>query len=313
MHESLVRAAERQHGLITRAQMKRAKLSRDQIKRLQYSKRLVEIRPGVYKLVGTPPSWEQGLHAAVLSVTGSNASHASAARLGALPVDADRYEITTPRSRQVCLTGVRSHRSELWLPEDSRNRPGIPRSSPDRMVMDLSGRLDAKALGRLVDELLRRRALRLDRLAVVRGRFRAAPGRRPGVVDDVLAARLAGYAPGDSDLEAQILRALQAANLPMPTAQHRVKVGGARYRVDLAYPALMLAIEIDSWAYHQWRSSFDRDRAKRNDLTLLGYAVLQVTDGMTNAEIVDLVGRALATLGESGADVRSDITQRRAG
>lgn len=313
MHKNLVRAAERQHGLITRAQLKKANLSRDQIKRLQQSKRIVEFRPNVYKVVGTPASWEQGLHGAVLSVVGSNASHTSVARLDSLPVDADRYEITTPRSRQVSLNGVRAHRSELWLPEDTRKRPGIPRSSTERMIVDLSGRLDSKALGRLVDELLRRQMLRLDRLAVVRGRFHPAPGRRPGVVDEVLAARLGGYAPGDSDLEAQIIRALQTAGLPMPTAQHRVKVGSARYRVDLAYPEQMLAIEIDSWTYHRWRSAFDRDRAKRNDLTLLGYGVLQVTDGMSDGQIVDLIERALATLGNVGADVRSDVPQRKAG
>lgn len=313
MHPDIITAAERQFGLVTRDQLQDKHLSRDQIKRLQRQRRIEEIRPRVYRIVGTPHTWEQGLLAVLLCAGPAVASHACGRAVYTVPFGRAPYEITTTQGRQVRLAGVRAHRSDLWLPEDETSRAGIPVCSPERLVLDQSGRLDARQLGRLVDELLRRGLLRLDRLALTRGRFNGARGRRPSVVDEVLVARLTGYVAGDSNLEAHIIRAIQAAGLPMPTAQQRIEVRGAHYRIDLSYPEHMIAIEIDSWAYHQWRSTFDRDRAKRNDLTLLGFNVLQVTDGMTDHAIVELIGRALLTFGQVGAGIPSASHEQRAG
>ena len=171
-------------------------------------------------------------------------------------------------------------------------------SSTSRLIVDLSGRLTPAQLGTTIDALARRRLLRIADLARTNGRLRAAPGRSPAVVEDLIAARCSGYSPGDSDLEARVVRALQRHGLRLPTAQQRIKVGNRRYRIDLCYPDVKLAIEIDSWAYHRWRSTFDPgDRAKRNDLTLAGYRVLQVTDGMSDRDIVGAVAHGLAPVG----------------
>ena len=113
----------------------------------------------------------------------------------------------------------------------------------------------------------------------------------------VLAARWDGYDPGDSDLESRVLRALAAAGLPLPGQQVRVTVGGRRCYLDLAYVEIRLAIEIDSWAYHRFRSAFDGDRAKGNELLLLGWRVLRLTDAMSDAQVVDDRRRALHALG----------------
>jgi very-short-patch-repair endonuclease len=255
----------------------------------------------VYLVAGTPRTWTQGLVAVLLAVDGAVASHGSAGRLYGLRVDSPRYEITTDRSRQVVLPGVGAHRSVLWSPDDRRRRDRIAVTSPARLAVDLSGRLSAKELGALVDDLLRRKLLRIPELALCAGRLRSGTGRRPSVVHEVLRARCAGYQVGDSDLEVKVLVALAAAGLPRPNSQHHIRVDGRRYRIDLAYPRSSIAIEIDSWAYHRWRSTFDSDRARRNDLTLAGYTVLQVTDGMTDADIVRFVQGALTMLADSKA------------
>jgi very-short-patch-repair endonuclease len=301
VERTVVVFAKRHHGLVTRERLLAAGFTVAAIKHAQRAGRIREMRPGVYGLVGSPPTWMQGLAAVLLSVDGAVATHSSAARLYDLRSSHARYEITTARIRRVRLPGVDEHRSLCWLPEDTRLRVGMKVSSPARLVVDLSGRLDRKALGSMTDELVRRRLLRLGDLARTAGRLAPAPRRRTRLVHDVLAARWHGYAPGDSDLEARVIRALHRAGLPAPTAQHRVQIGGRRYRVDLCYPDVRLAIEIDSWAYHQWRSAFDGDRARRNDLTLNGFHVLQVTDGMTDGEIVDIIGSGLSRLGRLGA------------
>lgn len=293
MRRTIVRFAENHRGLVTRSQLKTSGASASRIRNLQRSRRLRSVRPGVYAVVGSAPTWKQGLQAIVLSVPGSAASHWCSIRLVGIRVAEARYEITVPRRRQTRLAGVVAHRATMWLPEDTVVRQGIPCASAARTVVDLSGQLDADELGRLVDELLRRRVLRLRDLARTAGRLPAARGRRPAVVREVLAARLEGYEPGDSEREARTVRLLLAAGLPAPTAQHRVRIGSRRYRVDLAYPDRMVAIEIDSWEYHRWRSAFDGDRARRNELTIRGYAVIQVTDGMPDHEIVRTVRGAL--------------------
>ncbi len=64
----------------------------------------------------------------------------------------------------------------------------------------------------------------------------------------LLAERIPGYDPGDSDLETRVLRAIVAGGLPVPAQQHRVRTVGRALKIDLAYPAARLAIELDGWS-----------------------------------------------------------------
>ena len=47
--------------------------------------------------------------------------------------------------------------------------------------------------------------------------------------------------------------------------------------VDVAFPAKKIAIEVDGWAYHSDVDRFRRDRARQNDLIMLGWTVLRFT------------------------------------
>jgi very-short-patch-repair endonuclease len=105
---------------------------------------------------------------------------------------------------------------------------------------------------------------------------------------------LAGYEPGDSDLEMRFVRAIVAAGLPEPELQHRVVVGSRRCRIDIAYPDLRIAMEIDGWEHHRSRTAFDEDRARANDLVVAGWQVLRFTSTMSNAQAVASVAGALS-------------------
>ena len=56
-------------------------------------------------------------------------------------------------------------------------------------------------------------------------------------------------------------------------------VAGSRYFVDIAFPAAMLAIEIDG-RVHERYDAFEHDRARQNDLVLQGWRVLRFTWAM---------------------------------
>ena len=52
-------------------------------------------------------------------------------------------------------------------------------------------------------------------------------------------------------------------------------VGG--YVVDIAFPGLRIAIEVDGWAFHSDRQVFQSDRVRQNQIALLGWQVLRFT------------------------------------
>jgi very-short-patch-repair endonuclease len=81
--------------------------------------------------------------------------------------------------------------------------------------------------------------------------------------------------------------------------QHRVTMGTRRYRIDLCYPELRIAIEFDSWQFHSGRRAFDEDRARANQLVLLGFVVLHFTSKSSDQTIVDTVRVAHARASRS--------------
>jgi very-short-patch-repair endonuclease len=76
--------------------------------------------------------------------------------------------------------------------------------------------------------------------------------------------------------------------------QHRVRVNGRTVRIDLAYPDALIAIEYDGWDFHRTRGAFDLDRARANELELLGWTVLRFTSASSDQVVVDTVRAALS-------------------
>lgn len=288
--------AQRQYGLVSHKQARAAGLSPDAIRNLHEHGAWQSIRRGVSVMRGAPRSWEQSVLAAILAA-GDNAwaSHGAVLRLndfdGARQWD---IEITTLRERRLRVEGVTAHRSQTLEERDLAIVKRIPTLTVARTFADLSGRLDVEALGQLVDEGLRRRLTSLRAIdRVVRRLHHVAPGRSPAKLERVLAARVPGYEPGDSNLETRVYEAIVAAGLPTPVRQHAVVVGTRRYYIDLAYPHLLIAIEVDGFDYHRGRSSFDDDRRRQNDLVRAGWIVLRFTSRSTLDEIVTSVADLL--------------------
>ncbi|HEX2047227.1 MAG TPA: type IV toxin-antitoxin system AbiEi family antitoxin domain-containing protein [Acidimicrobiales bacterium] len=292
-----------QHSLITLDQALGAGLSTGQVRQRVRSGEWSVARPRVYAVAGAPPSWGQAVAATAFSLQpGAWISHHTAGRLwGFDAVEAEEVDLVVGLERRVKMAGVRSHRTSALFTADLTRRAGIPVTTPERTLVDLSAGFPVPVLGRMLDDGLRRRLLRLDRLRSCVGRLQKAPGRRPASIHELLADRLPGYDPGDSDLETRVLRVLVAAGLPAPVQQCRVRIGGRTFRIDLAYPAAKLAIELLGWEFHGGRSAFDDDRARTNALVLAGWTVLEFTSRSPDATIVAAVRTVLAQCGRFGA------------
>jgi hypothetical protein len=237
--------------------------------------------------------------ASVLAAGGDAvASHTTAAVVWGLPnVSAETTEVSTARPRRARLRGIRVHRTVAFLDEEHTVRNDVPVTTVARTLVDLSARLSPLQLGIATDDALRRNVLTLNELRRCVGGLAAGPGRRTARIHALLAVRLTGYDPGDSELEMRVLRAIVAAGLPEPVQQHELRLPNRRCRIDLAYPDVKLAIEVDGFGPHTTRTAFDRDRARANDLTTAGWTILRFTSASTDRQIAQSVSTTLRRLG----------------
>jgi len=82
----------------------------------------------------------------------------------------------------------------------------------------------------------------------------------------------------ESVFERRLLRIMEREGLPTPVLQYSIHdAAGLIGVVDFAYPDARLAIEADGYRWHSGRVRWERDRARLNRLTLLGWRVIHVT------------------------------------
>jgi very-short-patch-repair endonuclease len=86
-----------------------------------------------------------------------------------------------------------------------------------------------------------------------------------------------------SHAERLLLLHLRAAGLPEPIREYRFHPS-RRWRFDFAWPAAMLAVEVEggSWTYgrHVRAKGFEADCEKYNAAVLLGWRLLRFTPAM---------------------------------
>ncbi|HEY4397671.1 MAG TPA: hypothetical protein VGO28_08350, partial [Acidimicrobiia bacterium] len=291
----------RQHALVTLEQARMCGFTDDAIRHRVQASRWRRMRHGVYLLNGAPETWEQAALAAVLACgPEAVASHSTAAVLWGLPnvLHEVTFEVSTPRPRRVRQPGVRVHRTMRFLEIEHAMTHQIPVTSVARTLVDLSGSMSVQQLGIATDFARRERELRLVELERCCAGLAPAKGRKPTRIQAVLRARLERHDETDSGLEMRVLRAIVNAGLPEPVQQHRVRVGNRWRRIDLSYPELKVAIEVDGWTHHGPRSAFDADRARDNELAIIGWDRLHFTSTFTDKEVGETVAAKLAALGQ---------------
>lgn len=288
--------AERHDGLLSSDAASNAGLSRGQMARRRETGRYRALRREVFVIAGAPPTWMQQVRAVALSCGPKVAvAHLTAARLlGADVVDDGTIHVIGPISRLVRLDGVTCHRSTTLEPEDLVQRDGIACTSPLRTVIDMSGSLSIKELGKLTDHFLRTRQLKLEALRERVDRSRPAPGRSVKRLRIVLSSRIPGYDPGESELEGRIARIIDSTGLARPAQQHRVRLGGDRYRIDFAWPERKLYLEGNGFGFHRLSSDLDSDAVRQNNLVLDGWTPIEITWRMPDALIADTIRRFLS-------------------
>jgi very-short-patch-repair endonuclease len=270
-HRALAELAKRQHGVVSAAQLAELGYSPYAVARANASGRLHRLHRGVYAVGHTCLSWHGHCLAAVLACgTDAVASHRSAAWLwGVLPRRPARLDVSAP-TRRHRRPFARVHYAAL-TDADRASREGIPITALPRTLLDVAATASPAALDRTIE---RAEALgAFDLLAVDDLLGRA--GRHPGA--GRLRRALAIYRDEPaflrSRLERRFLDAVRARGLPRPSVNRNV----AGYELDFYWERERFAVELDVFATHGSRRSFEEDRARDVALKLLGIESIRLT------------------------------------
>ena len=290
----------RQHGLISRSQALDEGVTSRQIDRLVKAGVWEREASGVYRHEAVLSTVRSRLLALCMA-HGAVASHRSAAALH--PIEGyrlDRVEVVVPPGRARGIRGARRYESSQMSLFKPVERDGILCTPVGRTVLDLAAVVSRGQLDRTIDAVLRDGQLRLSDLYGVL----ASHARRGRRGCEALRASLAERFEKDvvplSDWSRMVADLLVDAGLKYPALEHRVCRVDGRFvaQVDLAFPSLRVAIELDSARWHDNRESFVQDRRRRNEITLAGWTVLNFTwSDYTDhpAALCEAVAKALAT------------------
>jgi hypothetical protein len=268
----------RQHWLVTLADVRSAGGDHRAASRRVAAGIWLRVDVGTYRLAGVPPSWEARALAPILALgPDAMASHSSAAALHGVPGFAQGTpELTVPRDGGGRLRSDAIIHTSTDLDRCQRViLRGIPATDIDRTILDLARRTGEERLGRIIEWARRDALTTWDDL--IRTLARHARCGRPGIrrLRGVILANMHRHEVTDSDFELLVITSMVERGLPEPVLHHKVFADGRFVaEVDLAYPELRIAVELDG-RVHLREDVWERDLPRQNDLVLLGWTVLR--------------------------------------
>jgi very-short-patch-repair endonuclease len=285
--------AARQHGVVTRSQLAGAGLTRHGIQHRVDAGRLHRLHRSVFAVghTGLTPAGVR-LAAVLASGPGAVLSHRSAPSTGACCPPVPRSSTSPVGSRAGAgPQGVVLHHTRELGTTDVRERHGIPVTSPARTLLDLAATASLRELEHAVNEA--RIARLLDRPSLDALVTASAGARGHAALRTVLSG---GPGVTRSTMERRLLGLVRRAGLPRPRTN--VKLLG-RHEVDALWPDRRVAVEVDGYAVHSGRDTFENDRRRDGDLLAAGYRILRVTWLQLRDEPEAVVARLAAVLARS--------------
>jgi very-short-patch-repair endonuclease len=225
------------------------------------------LHPAIYLVGGHRMTDEARIRAAWLWAGEQAAISGAAAACwhGLIPEAPDQVEVTVPRRLGPGdRPDVRVRRRDL-LPADLVGIRGIRLTGLPLSVLETAVALPEGSA--FLDRALQRRV----RFPTVYRAFCRNMGRRGSSAAGRLLVAAADRA--DSAAERLLVRLLREAGVTDWVLGHPF----GPWRIDLAFPAAMVAVEVDGWAWHQDVERFRADRAKQNALVRAGWTPLRFT------------------------------------
>lgn len=266
------------HGVIGDTDLVYLGATRPQIRRWIRKGHYRRVLPGVVVIGGAPRTWKQEASAAAAwGATGCAISGPSAFRVrgfdgfSGVPVE---LSITSKKDPRAVPFSV--HRVDENLLSEIELVDGIPITSVKRTVVDLAA-VNHFRTERALHEGLRRKLI-TEAAFFVFVEEESMRGRRGIARARAIALALTGTEHlTATDVEQKLAADIWASDLPKPEPQFPIKLSSETNYFDFAYPGALLAIEVDGYAWHGGRKSFERDRERDVESGLLGWTVLRFT------------------------------------
>ncbi len=261
-----------QYGVVSRRQLQACGVTPSRVAHLLSSGWLRRLYRAVYA-VGHTVLRPEGLRLAAVLACGDGAvlSHRSAAwHWGLINNGPTLVEVSVARGRGRGPRGIRV-RSALLKGSDVAVNRGVPITTVSRTLVDLAGVASDRITLDAVDQAIRLGIYNQPSIADQFRRGHAGSTR----LRTVLADRDPGRARTRSELERRCLELVSAAGLAAPEVNVWLPQYGCE--VDLLWRGSRLIVELDGWAFHRSRGSFEEDRRRTVDLQSDGYTVLRFT------------------------------------
>lgn len=255
------------------------------------------LHPGVYGLGAAPVTWEDRLLAAVLAAgAGALVSGRAAVVLWGLDgISTAPVEITVPYAHGPVPAGVIVHRTRR--PPEPVVRSGVPVTTVERTILDAAACLPPLVVEKAMESALRRGLTTVAGLEHTLERQGGRGVRGTCALRLLLAQRPPGRAAG-SGAEVELLHHLRRHGVPDPVRQHEVDLGrGGVATVDLAWPRLRKAVEVDGVDAHAGAEDLDHDDDRQNRLWDAGWHLRRFSARRVRRhpqEVVASVARFLA-------------------
>lgn len=274
--------AERQHGVVSREQLRRLGLSDDVIDGWIREGRIHRVQRAVYA-VGRADLEPRGrIHAALLACgRGTVVSHRSAAYLHRIDERLPRVIDVIPSNRGGrAIDGIKAHLVSYPGRSEWAYIHGIPCTSVARTIVDLAGIYGEEGLRETVERAATERVLDLAAIDAVLAsgpKRRGAPCLRRVIDDWRPVAETAKHATFRSLFEAKLLPLVATAELPLPRFNAAVRTADRILEVDLLWEDARFVVEADSRKHHSIEVAFERDHRRARELLAAGYGLLGVT------------------------------------
>lgn len=207
---------------------------------------------------------------------------------GLVPTRPIPVHVTTPIPRKR-RDLVRIHHSRTLTGADRTLEQGIPVTAVARTALDLAAVVRFRSLRRLLRRSEELKAFDLADFRSVLDRNRGHRGafhleRAIGIYEPPRLTR--------SELERELVAHVERAGLPRPSTAF----AAAGFELDVYWPELRFAVELDVYETHGGHESFEVDRRRDEDLKLAGIELTRVTGRRFEREprkVVERIGRLL--------------------
>jgi very-short-patch-repair endonuclease len=287
---ALARLANRQHGVISVAQLRELGLGTSGVAKRARSGKLHRVHRGVYS-VGHPILTTNGRWMAAVLACGEGAalSHRSAAELWGLHrSDRPSIDVTTPRRTGRSREGIEAHGARDLARSELTTISAIPCTTVPRTLLDISEVVNRRTLERAFD---RAEILRVFDLRALEDVLSRADGRRGVAAIRSLLDEYTQPAITRSELEEAVLAMCSRFRVHRPRVNQWILLDERAVMVDFLWREEKLVLEADGRHVHGSRRAFERDRERDQRLMLAGYRVMRCTWRQVLNEGAELAAR----------------------